>query len=115
VLHNIRVTEGPEQKPVLNVATPPFGKYEYTFERPGLYNVGCDIHTTMRADILVTATPYTTIAGADGSFTIANVKPGQYNLTIHAGSAPVVRSIEVKGGRPDLGVVRRGKGSVPYS
>ncbi len=38
---------------------PPYGKYEYKFERPGMYIVGCDIHSTMRADILITATPYT--------------------------------------------------------
>jgi len=106
VLHNIRVTEASEQKPLFNVATPPFGKFEYRFERPGLYNVGCDIHTTMRADILVTTTPYTATTGADGRFVIADVQLGQYNLIIYAGAAPVARSIEVKSGRTDLGVIQ---------
>jgi plastocyanin len=106
VLHNVRVTEASQQKPIFNVATVAFGSYEHKFEAPGLYNVGCVIHPTMRASILVTATPYTATSGADGSFTMANVKPGRYNLTVYAGVAPVVRAIEVKSGRTDLGVIQ---------
>ena len=83
----------------------PFGKYEHKFE-PGYYNVTCDIHTTMRASILVTASPYTATTAADGSFNLSNVIPGQYNLTIYAGAAPVVRPVEVKSGRTDLGEIR---------
>jgi plastocyanin len=105
VLHNVRVTEISSQKPVFNVATVAFGKYEHTFE-PGYYNVTCDIHTTMRASILVTTSPYAATATEDGSFSISNVKPGQYNLTIYAGPAPVVRSIEVKNAPTDLGVIQ---------
>ena len=52
----------------------------------------------MRASILVTASPYAATTAEDGSFTISNVRPGQYNLTIYAGAAPVVRPIEVKSG-----------------
>jgi plastocyanin len=106
VLHNVRVTESSQQKPIFNVATVAFGSYEHKFEEPGLYNVGCDIHPTMRASILVTATPYTANSGADGSFTMTNVKPGRYNLTVYAGAAPVVRAVEVKSGRTDLGVIQ---------
>jgi len=59
VLHNVRVTEVATETPVFNVATIAFGSYDYKFERPGFYTVTCDIHSTMRADILVTPTPYT--------------------------------------------------------
>jgi len=106
VLHNIRVTEVADQKPIFNVASPPYGKYEYKFERPGVYNVGCDIHSTMRADILVTGTPYTALTGKDGSFTIANVRPGPYKLTVYSGATPTVRTVEVKPGMADLGVIQ---------
>lgn len=106
VLHNVRVTEVAEHKPVFNISTPPFGKFEYRFQQPGLYNVGCDIHSTMRADILVTATPYTDTTDSQGSFTITDVTPGRYNLIVYAGKAPVVRSIEVKSGRTDLGLIQ---------
>ena len=106
VLHNIRVTEVADQKPIFNVASPPYGKYDYAFERPGMYIVGCDIHSTMRADILITASPYTTLTEKDGSFTIREVKAGPYKLTVYAGVEPVVRAIEVKSGRTDLGVIQ---------
>lgn len=106
VLHNIRVSESSQQKGIFNVATVPFGSYEHTFTEPGLYNVGCDIHPTMRASILVTATPYTATTAEDGSFTMTNVRSGRYNLTVYAGAAPVVRSIEVKSARTDLGVIQ---------
>jgi hypothetical protein len=70
------------------------------------YSVTCDIHTTMRASILVTASPYTATPGEDGSFSIGNVQPGPYALTIYTGPAPVVRPIDVKSGPTDLGVMR---------
>lgn len=105
VLHNVRVAESASHTPVFNVATLAFGKYEHKFE-PGYYNVTCDIHSTMRASILVTASPYTATTGADGSFTMRGVRQGKYNLTIYAGAAPVVRPIEVKNGRTDLGVIQ---------
>jgi len=105
VLHNVRVAEASQQKSVFNVATTAFGSYEHKFE-PGYYNVTCDIHPTMRASILVTATPYTATTAADGGFEIKSVKPGNYNLTVFAGASPVTRSIEVKSGRTDLGVIQ---------
>jgi plastocyanin len=106
VLHNIRVTEVADQKPVFNIATPPFGKYEYKFERTGFYTVGCDIHQTMRADILVTATPYTTTTAGDGSFSFGDVKPGSYTLVAYGGAAPYERPVEVKSARIDLGMIK---------
>jgi plastocyanin len=105
VLHNVRVANAASQEPVFNVATLAFGKYEHKFQ-PGYYNVTCDIHSTMRAGILVTASPYTATTGADGRFNFSNVLPGQYNLTIYAGAAPVVRPVEIKNRRTDLGEIR---------
>lgn len=104
VLHNVRVANAASQEPVFNVATLAFGKYEHKFQ-PGYYNVTCDIHSTMRASILVTVSPYTATTGPDGRFNLGNVLPGQYNLTIYAGAAPVVRPVEIKGGRTDLGEI----------
>ncbi len=106
VLHNIRVTESSEQRPIFNVATPPYGKYEYTFERPGTYTLGCDIHPTMRADILVTATPYTATTSENGSFAIADVRPGAYTLKVFSGGDPIARPVEVKSGGTDLGTIQ---------
>lgn len=105
VLHNVRVAEASTQKPVFNVATVAFGNYEHKFHA-GYYNVTCDIHPTMRASILVTASPYTATTAADGSFTIPNVKTGQYNLTVYAGAAPVVLPVEVRDGKTDVGLIQ---------
>jgi plastocyanin len=105
VLHNVRLTEASSQTPVFNVATLAFGKYEHTLE-PGFYNVTCDIHSTMRASILVTASPYAASTKEDGSFSMSPVRPGKYNLTIYTGNAPIVRSIEVKAGSADLGLIQ---------
>jgi Carboxypeptidase regulatory-like domain len=60
----------------------------------------------MRASILVTSTPYTATTGTDGGFVIQNVKPGPYDLTVYAGAEPVIRTIEVKTGKTDLGVIQ---------
>ncbi len=105
VLHNVRLTDVSSQKPVFNVATLAFGKYEHKLE-PGFYNVTCDIHSTMRASILVTASPYAASTSEDGSFSMSRVRPGKYNLTIYTGTAPVVRPIEVKTRQTDLGEIR---------
>jgi hypothetical protein len=34
------------------------------------------------------------------------VRPGTYNLTVYAGTDPVIRAIEVKAGKTDLGVIQ---------
>jgi plastocyanin len=102
VLHNVRVTEVATENPVFNVATIAFGSYDYKFERPGFYTVTCDIHSTMRADILVATTPYTAKTDAGGGFAIDNVPAGNYGLTLYAGGAPITKSVEVKSGKTQL-------------
>lgn len=106
VLHNVRVTKSKGLTPIFNVATTPFGKYEHTFDHTGSYTVTCDIHPTMRASILITATPYSATTGPDGSFSIADVPPGQYTLTAYGPPDPLVRSVEVKPGKTELGEIR---------
>jgi plastocyanin len=102
VLHNVRVTEVATETPVFNVATIAFGSYDYKFERTGFYTVTCDIHSTMRADILVAPTPYTAKTDAGGGFAIDNVPAGTYTLTLYAGGAPTTKSVEVKSGKTEL-------------
>ena len=102
VLHNVRVTEVATETPVFNVATIAFGSYDYKFERPGFYTVTCDIHSTMRADILVAPTPYTAKTDAGSGFAIDNVPAGTYILTLYAGGAPITKSVEVKSGKTEL-------------
>lgn len=102
VLHNVRVDEAGTQTPVFNVATPPFESYTHTFNKAGYYNVSCDVHPAMRANILVAATPYTAVADAKGAFSIADVEPGQYTARAFGGGAPAERVVDVTAPRTEL-------------
>jgi hypothetical protein len=101
VLHNVRVIRS-DQKPIFNVATPPFGSYTHTFDEPGFYNVTCDIHATMRATIYVAATPYVGTADEHGLFTFDNVVPGPYKVAGFADGKPIEKTIDVAGPRIDV-------------
>jgi plastocyanin len=102
VLHNVRVTEVATDTPVFNVATIAFGSYDYKFERPGFYTVTCDIHSSMRADILVSPSPYTAKTDQNGGFAIDGVPTGAYTVTLYAGGAPTTKAVEVKSGKTEL-------------
>jgi plastocyanin len=102
VLHNVRVTEVATETPVFNVATLAFGAYNHTFDRPGFYTVTCDIHSSMRADILIAPSPYTAKTDDSGAFGIDNVPAGNYTATLYAGGAPTTKAVVVKPGRTDL-------------
>lgn len=54
------------------------GKTE-KFDRPGIVNVYCNVHPNMSAVIHVMATPYYTLADANGHYAL-DVPPGRYRL-----------------------------------
>ena len=95
VLHNVRVDEPETRTPVFNVATPPFEIYKHVFDKPGYYNVACDVHPAMRANILVTTTPFAAVADAKGAFAIPDVEPGPYTARIYGSGAPIEQPVEV--------------------
>ena len=61
---------------------PPGTVPKIVFTRPGIVRVFCNIHPTMSAVIVVAATPYMAVTGANGSFRIDDVKPGDYRLHV---------------------------------
>ena len=61
---------------------PPGTSRSIRFRRPGIVRVFCNIHPAMSAVIVVLDTPYFTKAGADGSYHIASVPPGSYELRV---------------------------------
>jgi plastocyanin len=97
VLHNVRVREDATHAPAFNVAIPTGEKYTFTFQRDGFYDVGCDIHPGMAAQIVSSSSPYTAVADAEGNFTIQNVPAGSYKAIVWAGSQKIEKPLTVAG------------------
>ncbi len=53
---------------------------EFTFNTAGLAIVNCNVHHTMRANVVVLATPYYARPGKDGRYLIKDVPPGPGTL-----------------------------------
>ena len=53
-----------------------------TFDKPGIVNIFCEIHFSMRAYVHVLETPYLATSDEKGNFVMNNVQPGQYTLNI---------------------------------
>lgn len=86
ILHNVRVYNIDTKETAFNISTPIGGTYEHIFDIAGTYRVACDIHPQMGASVVVTATPYATVADREGHFTLHDVPPGPYTAVVHAGS-----------------------------
>jgi plastocyanin len=97
VLHNVRVREDATHAPAFNVAIPTGEKYTFTFQRDGFYDVGCDIHPGMSAQIVSSDSPYAAVADAEGNFTIANVPAGAYKAVVWAGAQKIEKPLTVAG------------------
>ena len=81
VLHNTHGFYG--QRTAFNLALPDKGmKIASDLPRPGLVRVECDAHGWMLAHVYVADSPYYALTGADGSFSIADVPPGNYTLVV---------------------------------
>ena len=102
--HNVIVRRSSTGASVFNVSTDPAEKYVHTFDRPGRYDVSCDMHLGMAATIVATTSPYFAVADANGDFTILNVEAGSYKLTALASGQNFERSVEVSGPRTEINV-----------
>ncbi|HLH77769.1 MAG TPA: carboxypeptidase regulatory-like domain-containing protein [Candidatus Binataceae bacterium] len=81
ILHNIH-TYSSLNSPV-NYAQPGFKKeLQITVDHPELIKVTCDAHDWMEGWWYVFGNPYFARTGADGRFTIKDVPPGNYKLTV---------------------------------
>lgn len=95
VLHNVKVREDATRESAFNIAIPTGEKFIYAFSRDGFYDVGCDIHPGMSAQIMATSTPYSTIADPQGQFAIDGVPAGQYKAIAYSGDRKVEQTITV--------------------
>lgn len=53
------------------------------FERTGVVTLGCNIHDQMRAYVFVVDAQYFGRTDAQGQWSVADVQPGEYELSIH--------------------------------
>ena len=95
VLHNVRVRNADTREGTFNVAIPTGQIYTHTFNRDGFYDIGCDIHPGMSAQVISTTSPYATLAEPDGSFVFEDVVPGAYKVTIYSGTERQEKSVDV--------------------
>jgi plastocyanin len=79
-LHNVHPM--PRNNADWNESQMPMGKpIVETFEHPDIMvPVQCNQHPWMKAYVTVLAHPYFAVSGADGSFAIKNLPPGEYTL-----------------------------------
>jgi plastocyanin len=81
VLHNIFSPDAVADK--MNLGSWPKGQTRnFTFKKPGVAALLCNVHPEMSAYVVVVETPYFAVSAKDGSYTIKNVPPGKYTLKI---------------------------------
>jgi plastocyanin len=75
------------------------------FGNAGVYHVFCNIHPQMAAFVVVTATPYVTVAAQDGTWRL-ELPPGRYRVTaLSERAAPVAVELSVAGSATASGLV----------
>jgi hypothetical protein len=98
MLHNTHGFYG--RRSAFNIALPNQGqKIDVDLPRTGQVRIECDAHGWMRGWVYVVDNPYYALTGADGTFTISDVPPGNYTLVANqAYTGPVKLAITVKRG-----------------
>jgi plastocyanin len=88
-----------DKKKTHNMGTWPQGeKRPFKFTDPGVVSLLCNVHPEMSGFIIVSPSPYFAEAGADGTYTLANVPDGDYTITAwHEGKKVQSKKITVKG------------------
>lgn len=95
VLHNVKVREAETRDSTFNVAIPTGDKFIFAFSRDGFYDVGCDIHPGMSAQIMATTSPFSVLAEREGQFAINGVETGGYKAIAYSGARRIERVIAV--------------------
>ena len=104
--HNVTVIRRGSGTEVFNVSTERAEEYVHTFDRAGQYDVKCDIHEGMEATVIVAHGPTTVVSGNDGRFSIPNVAPGSYKLSLTYAGQTVEHPVEVRAGRTEVNISR---------
>jgi plastocyanin len=68
---------------------------KYTFEKPGITKIFCNVHPQMSATIVVTSTPYFTNVDQTGHFLLPNVPSGAYQIRAYAEEGQIEQALQV--------------------
>ena len=80
LLHNLHSVG--KENPTFNRTQPKGRTVSMTFTKPEIVRIDCDLHSWMRAWVVVAAHPFYAVTGSDGEFTLEGVPPGRYMLQI---------------------------------
>jgi plastocyanin len=82
-----------------NMGTWPKGeKRPFTFDKPGVVPLLCNVHPEMGGYIIVSPTPYFAETDDSGNYTIKDVPDGSYNLAVwHEGAKNQTKPVTVSG------------------
>ncbi|MGE5191000.1 MAG: carboxypeptidase regulatory-like domain-containing protein [Deltaproteobacteria bacterium] len=100
-IHNVQASHARQS---FNVNMQPGGEHLQPFPSAGgirqPYRVGCVFHGAMRSWVYVFDHPWFQVTGADGTFRLSNVPPGEYRLEVAhpAGDLQSSQKITVKAG-----------------
>ena len=101
VQHNVFWTAiGSDKKAGHNLGTWPKGeKRSFTFDKPGVVPLLCNVHPDMGAYILVSPTPYFAETDDSGNYKVKDVPDGSYTVTVwHEGAKSQSKPVSVSGG-----------------
>jgi len=101
VQHNVFWTAiGGDKKLGHNLGTWPKGeKRAFTFDKPGVVPVLCNVHPEMAGYVLVSPTPYFADTDDSGTYKIKDVPDGSYTVTVwHEGAKNQSKPVTVSGG-----------------
>jgi plastocyanin len=101
VQHNVFWTAiGSDKKAGHNLGTWPKGeKRSFTFDKPGVVPVLCNVHPDMAGYIIVSPTPYFAETDDSGAYKIKDIPDGSYTVTAwHEGAKNQSKPVTVAGG-----------------
>jgi plastocyanin len=101
VQHNVFWTAiGSDKKLGHNLGTWPKGeKRSFTFDKPGVVPMLCNVHPEMAGYLVVSPTPYFAETDDSGAYKIKDVPDGSYSVTVwHEGAKNQSKPVTVAGG-----------------
>ncbi|HWN56002.1 MAG TPA: carboxypeptidase regulatory-like domain-containing protein [Methylomirabilota bacterium] len=103
LLHNLHSVS--TENATFNRTQPKGRTIPVAFKKAEIVRIDCDLHTWMRAWVVVAEHPFFAVTGPTGEFALDNVPPGKYTLRIwHETLGTVTRDVTVDD-KPVTGIV----------